>query len=84
LAYSDYAALGRALGAYGERVTDPAELEGALQRALANAPAVLDVVVTRDAVSSDSGKGLGFVPAYQPLDAWDVAERRRRGEHVEE
>jgi acetolactate synthase-1/2/3 large subunit len=84
LAYSDYAALGRALGAHGERVTDPAELEGALQRALANAPAVLDVVVTRDAVSSDSGKGLGFVPAYQALDAWDVAERRRRGELVEE
>ena len=84
LAYSDYAALGRALGAYGERVTDPGELEGALKRALANAPAVLDVVVTRDAISSDSGKGLGFVPAYQPLNAWDVAERRRRGEHVEE
>jgi acetolactate synthase I/II/III large subunit len=84
LAYSDYAALGRALGAYGERVTDPAELEGALKRALANAPAVLDVIVTRDAISSDSGKGLGFVPAYQPLNAWDVAERRRRGEHVEE
>jgi len=83
LAYSDYAAMGRALGAYGERVTDPADLPAALERALANAPAVLDVVVTREAVSSDSGKGLGFVPAYQALNAWDVAERRRRGEEVE-
>jgi acetolactate synthase-1/2/3 large subunit len=80
LADSDYAALGRALGAHGERVTDHADLEGALTRALANAPAVVDVVVTREAVSSDGGKGLGFVPPYQPLDAWDAAERRRRGE----
>jgi acetolactate synthase-1/2/3 large subunit len=25
-------------------------------------------------------KGLGFVPDYQPLTAWDDAEKRRRGE----
>jgi acetolactate synthase-1/2/3 large subunit len=71
--------MGRALGAHGERVTDPDELPAALRRALANAPAVIDVVVSRDAVSSDGGKGLGFVPAYQALDAWDAAERKRRG-----
>jgi acetolactate synthase-1/2/3 large subunit len=64
---------------HAERVTDPAELPAALARAKANAPALLDVVVTRDAVSSDSGKGLGFVPAFQPLEAWDKAERARRG-----
>ncbi|HTW84564.1 MAG TPA: thiamine pyrophosphate-binding protein [Candidatus Sulfotelmatobacter sp.] len=75
---SDYAGLARALGAHGETVTDPAELEGALRRAIANAPALLDVKVTRDAVSSDGGKGLGYVPTYQPLSAWDEAERRRR------
>jgi acetolactate synthase-1/2/3 large subunit len=79
LNFSDYAAMGRALGAHGERVTDPDELPAALTRALANAPAVIDVVVSRDAVSSDGGKGLGFVPAYQALDAWDAAERKRRG-----
>jgi len=79
LAYSEYAMLGRALGAYGERVDDPADLPAALRRALAAAPAVLDVVVTREALSSDSGKGLGFVPDYQPLLAWDEAEKRRRG-----
>ena len=46
--------------------------------ALAKAPALLDVVVTRDAVSSDLGKGLSFVPDYQALSAWDDAERARR------
>jgi acetolactate synthase-1/2/3 large subunit len=51
---------------------------GALARALANAPAVLDVVTSQTAVSSDARKGLGFVPDYQPLTAWDEAERRRR------
>jgi acetolactate synthase-1/2/3 large subunit len=78
LRHSDYAALARALGAHGERVEDPAELAPALRRALDNAPALLDVVVTRDAVSSDAKKGLGFVPDYQPLTDWDAAERLRR------
>jgi len=45
---------------------------------MANAPALLDVKVTRDAVSSDSDKGLGYVPTYQPLFAWDEAEKRLR------
>jgi acetolactate synthase-1/2/3 large subunit len=31
------------------------------------------------AVSSDASKGLGFVPDYQALTAWDDAERHRRG-----
>ena len=79
LRHSDYAAMARALGAHGERVEDPADLEGAIARAIANAPAVVDVVTSRDAVSSDAEKGLGFVPDYQALVAWDEAERRRRG-----
>lgn len=79
LQHCDYAAMARGLGAHGERVTDPAELRGALARALENAPAVIDVVTTQDAVSSDAQKGLGFVPDYQPLTAWDDAERKRRG-----
>ena len=79
LRHSDYAAMAIALGAHGERVTDPAELAGALDRALANAPAVIDVVTSQGAVSSDARKGLGFVPDYQPLTAWDDAERKRRG-----
>ena len=79
LRHSDYAAMARALGAHGERVERPADLKAALERAIANAPAVVDVVTSRDAVSSDAQKGLGFVPDYQALTAWDEAERRRRG-----
>ena len=78
LRHSDYAAMARALGAHGERVEDPATLDAALARALAHAPAVIDVVTSQDAVSSDARKGLGFVPDFQPLTAWDDAERRRR------
>ena len=73
-----YAAMARALGEHGERVENPDDLAPALQRALANAPALIDVVTSWNAVSSDAQKGLGFVPDYQPLTAWDDAERRRR------
>jgi acetolactate synthase-1/2/3 large subunit len=79
-AHADYAAMARALGAHGERVEDPADLPGAIERAIANAPALVDVVTSQDAVSSDAQKGLGFVPDYQALTAWDDAERKRRGE----
>jgi acetolactate synthase-1/2/3 large subunit len=82
LRHSDYAAMARALGAHGERVTQPEELPGALERALERAPAVVDVITSQAAVSSDAKKGLGFVPDYQPLTAWDDAERRRRGKQV--
>ena len=78
LQYADYAMMARAFGLHAERVTDPAQLRDAIEKALANAPALLDVVVTQDAVSSDAGKGLGWVPDYQALTAWDEAERRRR------
>ena len=78
LRHSDYAGMARALGAHGERVEDPAALAPALQRAIENAPALVDVVVSQHAVSSDAQKGLGFVPDYQPLTAWDDAEQRRR------
>lgn len=77
---SDYAGLARSLGAHGERIENPAELPDAIRRALDNAPALIDVVTSQTAVSSDATKGLGFVPNYQPLTAWDDAERRRRGD----
>jgi acetolactate synthase I/II/III large subunit len=69
---------GLILGAYGERVEAPGTLTEALRRALDNVPAVLDVVTSQLAVSSDAKKGLGYIPDYQPLTAWDDAERRRR------
>ena len=78
LRHSDYAGMARALGAHGERVERPEEMAPALERALANAPAVVDVVTSQAAVSSDAQKGLGYVPDYQALTAWDEAERRRR------
>lgn len=78
LAWSDYAAMARAFGLHGERVTDPERLKGALEEAFAKAPALLDVVVTQDALSSDAGKGLGWVPDHQALTAWDDAEQARR------
>jgi acetolactate synthase-1/2/3 large subunit len=78
LAWSDYAAMARAFGLHAERVADPARLAGALAEAFRNAPALIDVVVTQHALSSDAGKGLGWVPEYQALTAWDDAERARR------
>ena len=78
LAHSDYAAMARAFGLHGERVEKPEDLKGAIERALANAPALVDVVTSQTVVSSDSQKGLGFVPDYQALTAWDDAERKRR------
>jgi acetolactate synthase-1/2/3 large subunit len=74
---SDYAAMARAFGLHAERIDDPAALDGAFERAFARAPALLDVVVTRDTLSSDLEKGLSLVPDYQPLTAWDHAERER-------
>jgi acetolactate synthase-1/2/3 large subunit len=78
LAWSDYAAMARAFGLHAERVTDPARLEGAIRDAFAHAPALIDVVVTQHALSSDAGKGLGWVPDRQALTAWDEAEQARR------
>jgi acetolactate synthase-1/2/3 large subunit len=78
LRHSDYVAMARALGAHGERVEEAAQLIEAIRRASANAPALVDVVTSQAAISSDARKGLGFVPDFQALTAWDDAERRRR------
>jgi acetolactate synthase I/II/III large subunit len=78
LRHSDYAGMARALGLHGERVEKPEDLKPALQRALQNAPALVDVVTSQTVMSSDAQKGLGFVPDYQALTAWDEAERKRR------
>lgn len=75
----DHAALARAFGLHAERVARADELPAALQRALAHRPALLDVVVSPEAVSSDAKSGLAIVPDLAPLAAWDDAERRWRG-----
>lgn len=79
LQFADYAAVARAFGLYAERVTRADDLPGALARARSNCPALLDVVVSPDAVSSDGRSGLAVVPDLAPLTAWDDAERRWRG-----
>ena len=81
LQYADHAAMARAFGMHAERVEKPEDLPGAIRRALAHRPALLDVVVTPEPASSDAKSGLAWVPDLQPLAAWDDAERRwRQGE----
>ncbi|PZC47999.1 MAG: acetolactate synthase-1/2/3 large subunit [Chloroflexi bacterium] len=77
---SDYTRLAMAFGMHSERVADPAELPAALQRAFEHAPALLDVLVTRDAPSPDARSGLAWVPDTQPLSTWDEAEKRLAGD----
>ena len=80
LQYADHAAMARAFGLYAERIERADDLPAAIRRALAKRPALLDVVVTPEAASSDAKSGLAWVPDLQPIAAWDDAESRwRRG-----
>lgn len=82
LQFADHAAMARAFGMHGERVEEAGELPGAIARAMAalaqGQPALLDVIVTPEAASSDAKSGLAWVPDLQPLGAWDEAERQWR------
>lgn len=78
LSFADYAAMARAFGMRAERVERAEDLPAAIDRALEHRPALLDVVVTPEAVSSDARTGLAWVPDLQPLAAWDAAERKWR------
>ncbi len=80
LQHADYAAMARAFGMHAERVERAEDLSAAIDRGLANRPALLDVLVTADAVSSDAKSGLAWVPDLQPLATWDEAERKWRQE----
>ena len=73
-----YDLLAQGLGAHAERVENPEDLHDALERALENAPALLDVAITKDAESPDFKNGLAAVPDRQALGAWDRAESDRR------
>jgi acetolactate synthase I/II/III large subunit len=78
LQFADHAAMARAFGMHGERVERAEDLPAAIERALANRPALLDVVVTPEAVSSDAKSGLAWVPDLQAIAAWEDAERTWR------
>lgn len=72
-----YDQLARGLGAHAERVEDPSELAGALQRAFDNAPALIDVLVSAIPTSPDFESGLAEVCARQALRKWHDAEELR-------
>ncbi len=74
LQFADHAAMARAFGMHAQRVERVEDLPGAIALALANRPALLDVVVSPEARSSDGKSGLAWVPDLQPLDAWNDAE----------
>jgi acetolactate synthase I/II/III large subunit len=78
LQVSNYAQMARAFGMYAERVTSADDLEGAIKRAMQNRPALLDVLVSPEAKSSDAKTGLAWVPDLQALAAWDDAEKAWR------
>ncbi|WP_395700239.1 thiamine pyrophosphate-binding protein [Aquabacterium sp.] len=79
LQFADHAAMARGFGLHAERVERADQLPGAIARALAvRGPALLDVLVTPEAASSDAKSGLAWVPDLQALGAWDQAERRWR------
>ena len=67
LQFADYAAIARAFGMDAQRVTSSEDLPAAIQLALANRPALLDVSVTPEAASSDAKSGLAWVPDLQAL-----------------
>jgi len=68
--------MARGIGLYAERVEDPSDFGQTIRQALGNLPALLDVVVTRDAISPDAGSGLPGVPDFQALGSWDREEQK--------
>ena len=78
LQYADHAAMARGFGLHAERIERAEDLPAAIERALKSLPALLDVVVTPEAASSDAKSGLAWVPDLQALGAWDEAETRWR------
>ena len=78
LQFADHAAMARGFGLHAERIERVEDLPAAIARALQNLPALLDVVVTPEAASSDAKSGLAWVPDLQALGAWDEAEERWR------
>jgi len=79
LQFADHAAMARAFGMYAERIERADDLPAAIARALAHRPALLDVIVTPEAASSDAKSGLAWVPDLQAIAAWEQAEVAWRG-----
>jgi acetolactate synthase-1/2/3 large subunit len=78
LQFADHAAMARAFGLHAQRVEKVEDLDAAITTALQHLPALLDVVVSTEARSSDGRSGLAWVPDLQAVAAWDAAERNWR------
>jgi len=72
-----YDLLAQSLGLYAEMIDQAEELDAAISRGLENAPALLNVRISRDAVSADFKNGLAEVPPHQALRKWDQLEKER-------
>ena len=78
LQFADYASMARSFGMYAERIERCEDLDKAIDRAIDHRPALLDVLVTPEAISSDAKSGLAVVPDLQPLVVWDRQEKEWR------
>jgi len=74
LSSSAFDQLAESLGVTGYRVDKSEDLDDTLTKAFANAPALVDVRVTGEPLSSDTNGGLAAVPDLHALVAWDEAE----------
>ena len=78
LQFADHAAMARAFGMHARRVERAEDLGAAIDEAMQNLPALLDVIVSPEAKSSDGKSGLAWIPELQPLSTWEVAEQQWR------
>jgi tartronate-semialdehyde synthase len=64
----DFAKFAEAFGGWGERVTDPKQIQPAFRRALASGkPAIVDIIVQRDADAS-MGAALDAIREFEPAE----------------
>jgi tartronate-semialdehyde synthase len=66
--FLDFAKFAEAFGGWGERVTDPNQIQPAFQRALASGkPAIVDIIVERDADAS-MGTSIDAIREFEPVE----------------
>ena len=79
LQFANYAQMASAFGMSSWRIESEDDLEASLDAAFQEMaqgkPVLVDVLISENAISSDSKSGLAWVPDFQALDAWDIAEQ---------
>jgi thiamine pyrophosphate-dependent acetolactate synthase large subunit-like protein len=78
LQFADHAAMARAFGMHARRVERVEDLGAAIDEAMQNLPALLDVIVSPEAKSSYGKSALAWKLELQPLSTWEVAEQQWR------